>query len=83
MRIVEVANLINTLAPVVYRAFQEQLITFWNQSNGNGPRWQTLAQSLRGAWNVQHVDAWTDEYCTMARTLFHAPTRPLAKTKSL
>ena len=75
VRIVEIANLINTLAPVVYRAFQEQLVTFWNQSNGNGPRWQTLTQSLRGAWNVQHVDAWTDEDCTMARTLFHAPTR--------
>ncbi|MBD8271348.1 MULTISPECIES: hypothetical protein [Pseudomonas fluorescens group] len=75
VRIVEVANLINTLALVVYRAFQEQLVTFWNQSNGNGPRWQTLTQSLRRAWNVQHVDAWTDEDCTMARTLFHAPTR--------
>ncbi|MBI6632730.1 hypothetical protein YA0871_08655 [Pseudomonas paralactis] len=77
VRIVEIANTINILAKVIPRAYEEQLVAFWNQSNGNGPRWHTLSSTLRDIWNVQHIDGWTDEDCALARSLFHAPDRAL------
>ncbi|AZE86650.1 hypothetical protein C4J98_5285 [Pseudomonas orientalis] len=75
VRIVEIANTINILAKVIPRAYEEQLVRFWNQSNGNGPLWHTLSSTLRDIWNVRHVDGWTEEDCALARSLFHAPDR--------
>lgn len=73
VRIVEVANTINVLAPVVFEAFKEQLVTYWNNSNGIGPRWHELSSTLRSTWNVQQVDGWTDDDCALARRLYHSP----------
>lgn len=75
VRMVEIANTINLLADVIPRAYEEQLVSFWNDSHGNGPRWHTLSSTLRDIWNVQHVDGWSDEDCALARSLFHAPDR--------
>ncbi|MFL1499701.1 hypothetical protein ACI77N_00620 [Pseudomonas sp. S191] len=74
VRIVEVANTINRLAPVLFQALKEQLVVFWNTSNGSGPHWRELANTLRKAWNVQHVDEWTDADCQLARSLYLSPT---------
>ncbi|AZF02731.1 hypothetical protein C4J95_5317 [Pseudomonas orientalis] len=75
VRIVEIANTINILAKVIPRAYEEQLVSFWNQSTGSGRRWHTLSSTLRDIWNVQHVDGWTEEDCALARSLFHTPDR--------
>ncbi|KRP60253.1 dermonecrotic toxin domain-containing protein [Pseudomonas orientalis] len=79
VRIVEIANTINILAKVMPRAYEEQLVGFWNQSNGNGPRWHKLSSTLRDIWNVQHVDGWTEEDCALARSLFHSPDRAIRR----
>ena len=73
VRIVEIANVINVLAPVVFEAFKEQLVDYWNTSGGNGPHWHELSNTLRNTWNVQQVDGWTDDDCALARRLYHAP----------
>lgn len=75
IRMVEIANTINLLTKVIPRAYEEQLVGFWNESNGNGPRWHTLSSTLRDIWNVQHVEGWSEEDCALARSLFHAPDR--------
>jgi hypothetical protein len=71
-----IARLINELAALIFTAFQEQQLDYWNASNGlAGPRWQTLSHSLRKVWNVTAQDGWDEHDCAMARTLFHFPER--------
>ncbi|MDQ0978130.1 dermonecrotic toxin domain-containing protein [Pseudomonas synxantha] len=74
VKIDAVGRLINELAPLLFTAFQEQQLDYWNQSSdGNGPRWQVLANSLRKVWNVDvdTVEGWDADDCAMARTLYH------------
>lgn len=73
VRIVQIANTINILAPVLFQAFKEQVVDFWNSSKGDGPQWHELANTLRNAWNVQEVDGWTEDDCKLARSLYHSP----------
>ncbi|PFG60623.1 hypothetical protein DM05_5343 [Pseudomonas poae] len=74
VRIGDIAHLLNTLAPVMLTAWQEQQLAFWNKSNGSGPHWHQLSNSLRGVWNVRQAPGWNESDCAMARQLFHAPT---------
>ena len=73
VRITDIAQTINVLAPVMLRAYQQEHIAYWNQSNGNGPRWHELSGALRAVWNVQQTDDWSVRDCAMARTLFSNP----------
>jgi hypothetical protein len=74
VRIDEIANMINLLAPVMLTAFQEQQLAFWNRDDGSsGPRWHELSSTLRNLWNVDQVRGWNDDDCNMARTLYRTP----------
>lgn len=74
VRINEIANLINVLAPVMLTAFQEQQVAYWNANNGNAePHWKALSDTLRDIWNVTEVEGWTWEECNMAFTLWRSP----------
>jgi hypothetical protein len=74
VKIDAIARLINELSALIFTAFQEQQLDYWNASNGlSGPRWQTLSHSLRKVWNVTTQEGWDEHDCAMARTLFHAP----------
>jgi hypothetical protein len=73
VRIGDIAHLLNTLAPVMLAAWQEQQVAFWNKSNGSGPRWHGLSNSLRAVWDVRQAEGWNDSDCAMAHQLFHAP----------
>ncbi|MBH3422396.1 hypothetical protein [Pseudomonas gessardii] len=75
VRIVDIAHTLNILAPVMLHAFQAQQVDYWNKSDGNGPHWHELSNTLRTAWNVHQVEGWSDRDCAMARLLFHAPAR--------
>jgi hypothetical protein len=74
VRIDEIANLINLLAPVMLTAFQEQQLAFWNApESGSQPRWHELSKTLREVWNIDRVGGWDNDDCEMARSLFRAP----------
>lgn len=76
VRICEIANLINVLAPVMLSAYQEQQIEYWNSLNSDGqPRWHELAGSLRSLWGVEKSDTWNDLECSLARKLHEYPNR--------
>ena len=74
VRIDEIAKMVNLLAPVMLKAFQEHQIEFWNKAEGtSGPRWHELSNTLRNVWNVDQVNGWSNDDCNMARTLFRTP----------
>ncbi|QHF47771.1 hypothetical protein PspS35_29695 [Pseudomonas sp. S35] len=77
VRITDIARTLNTLAPVLLSAYQEQLVAYWNASNGNGPHWHTLSSTLRSAWNVEPSEQWDAVDCAMARRLYYAPDRSI------
>ncbi|MBV6825347.1 hypothetical protein [Pseudomonas sp. PD9R] len=74
VRIDEIANMINLLAPVMLTAFQEQQLAFWNKAESSaGPRWHELSSTLRSFWDIDTVQGWDNDDCRMARNLFRAP----------
>ncbi|MGF6093321.1 hypothetical protein [Pseudomonas sp. 18175] len=73
-RIEDIGLIINVLAPVMIRGYQEQQLAFWSQTVGeSGPHWHELAGVLRKLWSADKVPGWTDEDCLMARQVFQSP----------
>ncbi|AZE58326.1 hypothetical protein C4K03_6219 [Pseudomonas synxantha] len=76
VKIDAIARLINELSDLMFAAFQEQQLDFWNASNGTaGPRWQTFSNALRNVWNVTDEQGLDEHECAMARTVFQEPDR--------
>jgi hypothetical protein len=74
VKIDAIGRLINELAPLLFVAYQEQQLDFWNQTGSAAmPRWQELSRALRNIWNVRNVKGWDDDQCAMARNLFNYP----------
>lgn len=74
VKIDAIGRLINELAPLLFVAYQEQQLDFWNQTgSASMPRWRELSRSLHKIWNVDNVKGWDDDQCAMARNLFNYP----------
>lgn len=74
VRIDAIARLINDCAPLLFTAYQEQQLDFWNQTDGpQGTRWQTFATALRNAWDIRASVGWDEDECAMARNVFLYP----------
>ncbi|ETK24406.1 DUF6543 domain-containing protein [Pseudomonas sp. FH1] len=74
VRILDIAGLINMLAPVMLRAYQQAQMEYWNASEADsGPRWHALSTTLRDFWNVQQAGGLSDDECEMARQLYRTP----------
>ena len=74
VRIADMSLIINVLAPVMIRGYQQQQLAFWDQTLGDsGPHWHELAVVLRNLWNTGKAHDWTDEDCLMARQVALAP----------
>ena len=74
VRILDIARLINTLAPVMLRGYQQAQTEYWNASEADGgPRWHALATTLRDFWNVAQAPGLSDDDCQMARELYRTP----------
>ena len=83
VRVTEIAKTINQLAPSMLRAYLQQTIDYWNQTNGRGPHWHELSNLLRTVWNVEAADDWTTTECAMARALFTHPDKADRKDNDL
>ncbi|MEJ5057247.1 MULTISPECIES: hypothetical protein [unclassified Pseudomonas] len=71
-----IARLLNELAPLLFIAFQEQQVDYWNQfTRASAPRWQGLSKSLRELWNIETNPQWSNDLCAMARNLFAYPEK--------
>lgn len=76
VKIDAIARLINELSALLFTAFQEQQLNFWNASNGaTGPRWQSFSNAMRKVWNVTQEQGLDEHECAMARTVFQEPDR--------
>ncbi|MCX4062708.1 hypothetical protein OR626_00505 [Pseudomonas sp. S1Bt30] len=54
-----IARLMNELSTLLYVAFQEQQLNYWNTSyNSAGVRWKVFANALGKAWNVTTAEGW-------------------------
>lgn len=74
VRILDIASILNTLAPVILRGYQQAQLEYWNAAEGDsGPRWHALSGVLRDLWNVEQMPGWTAADCRMARELFQTP----------
>ena len=80
VRILDIASILNTLAPVMLRGYQQTQLDYWNSADGDsGPRWHGLSMLLRNLWNVKQVAGWSADDCRMARQLFQTPDTALRK----
>ncbi|WP_085723612.1 dermonecrotic toxin domain-containing protein [Pseudomonas sp. R37(2017)] len=71
-----IGRLLNELAPLLFVAFQEQQVDYWNQFTGpSTPRWQGLSKSLREFWNLETSPDWDSDQIAMARHLFAHPDK--------
>ncbi|MGH8386961.1 MAG: hypothetical protein ACRESJ_15940 [Pseudomonas sp.] len=71
-----IGRLLNELAPLLFVAFQEQQVEYWNHITApSTPRWQGLSKSLREFWNVETNPEWDSDQIAMARHLFAHPDK--------
>ena len=62
-----IGRLLNELAPLLFVAFQEQQVDYWNQfTRASTPRWQELSKSLRDLWNIEANPDWDSDQHAMA-----------------
>ncbi|WLH84789.1 dermonecrotic toxin domain-containing protein [Pseudomonas sp. FP2338] len=74
VKIDAIARLINELSGVLFTAFQEQQLGYWNAPNGStSPRWQSFSNTLKKVWNITEEQGLGEHECAMARTVFHEP----------
>lgn len=74
VRIDAIARLINACAPLLFVAYQEQQLDFWNTTeNARGTRWQAFANALRNAWELKPSVGWGEDECAMAKNVFLYP----------
>ncbi|WP_455929025.1 dermonecrotic toxin domain-containing protein [Pseudomonas fluorescens] len=82
VKIDAIGRLINELSELLFTAFQEQQLDFWNTSNGGGgPRWRTFSNTLKKVWNITEQQGLGEHECAMARTVFHEPDRAKRSVK--
>ncbi|RKS20227.1 hypothetical protein BJ917_4122 [Pseudomonas sp. WPR_5_2] len=69
-------TLINELAPLLFVAYREQQIDYWNESIPPAqPRWYQLSDALRSLWNLNDsVDLDADQRA-MALAVFTSPDK--------
>lgn len=71
-----IGRLLNELAPLLFVAFQEQQVDYWNQiSRPSTARWQDLSTSLQEVWNIETNPHWHNDLCAMARNLYAYPEK--------
>jgi len=74
VRVDAIAQLINEFAPLLFTAYQEQQLDFWNATNGSrGARWQALASSLQEVWDIKAAVGWDEDELAMAKNVFLFP----------
>ncbi|MFM9381140.1 hypothetical protein [Pseudomonas sp. UV AK001] len=76
VKIEAVGRLINELATLLFVAYQEQQLAYWNTATrADEPRWYQLSDALREQWNVIDSQGWGAERLAMARTVYRFPDK--------
>lgn len=71
-----IGRLMNELAPLLFTAYQEAQLDYWNHTDDtSAPRWQDLSHSIRNIWNVAQFQGWDADQHALARQAFSWPDR--------
>ena len=74
--------LINSLAPLLFDAYQQQQLDYWNHLTSPAtPRWHQLSKSLQGIWNLDPTLDFSDDEKAIAREVFNNPDRETRRAK--
>jgi hypothetical protein len=76
VKIEAVGRLINELAALLFVAYQEQQIAYWNTPTRQGePRWYQLSDALREQWNIDDIKGWDADQLAMASAVYRLPEK--------
>ncbi|WP_438300203.1 dermonecrotic toxin domain-containing protein [Pseudomonas sp. NMS19W] len=76
VKIEAVGRLVNELAALLFVAYQEQQLAYWNTATAtHEPRWYQLSDALREQWNVVDTQGWDAERLAMARAVYRFPDK--------
>jgi hypothetical protein len=70
-----IADLLNDYTPLLFVAFEERQLAFWNNTGKHAPRWQELSGALRKTLDVQIVPGWDAGQCRLARAVSLHPDK--------
>jgi len=77
-----VATLLNDYAPVLFNAFGERQLDYWNSTGHKAARWQELSDALRKALDVQTDSGWDASQCHVARAVSRYPDKQQRPTRA-
>jgi len=76
VKIDAIGRLLNSLAPLLFNAWQQQQLDYWNQeTTPSTPRWHQLSRSLQAIWNLDPALDWSEDEKAIARAVFDQPDR--------
>lgn len=82
VKIDAIGRLINSLSPLLFNAYQEQQLDYWNHETGpSTPRWHQLSRSLQNIWNLDPTLTWSEDEKAIAQAVFSQPDRATRRTR--
>ena len=76
VKIDAIGALLNELAPLLFIAYKEQQVEYWDEFTSPGqPRWLQLSDALRNLWNVDASLGWDADLQAMAHRVFQQPDK--------
>jgi len=76
VKISAIGKLLNELAPLLFIAYKEQQVNYWDDFTYPGqPRWQQLSQALRNLWKIDANPDWDADQRAMAEALYTFPDK--------
>lgn len=70
-----IAVVLNDCSPLLFVAFAEHQLEYWNSTQHQVPRWQALSEALRKALDVSSADGWDEIQCRVARAISQQPDK--------
>jgi hypothetical protein len=76
VKIDAIGCLLNRLARLLFIAYQEQQLDYWNQRTADStPRWHQLRDALHNIWNIDKVTDWDEDPQKMALSVYQYPDK--------
>ncbi|MDT3310318.1 hypothetical protein QZR14_03015 [Pseudomonas sp. rhizo66] len=76
VKISAIGKLLNELAPLLFTAFKEHQVHYWDEFTYPGqPRWQQLSQALHNLWKVDASHGWDADQRAMVEAVYKHPEK--------
>ena len=76
VKISEIGKLLNELAPLLFVAYKEHQVNYWDDFTYPGqPRWQQMSQALHNLWKVDANTDWDADQRAMVEAVYKHPDK--------